>query len=121
MSLILAYQDKGITKDLTILDGDGDAIVPGENDLIRVIIGREGKLGVALADAELVVTSGSPTANGSSLTKNSPSDGTHRLRLDASDLDFPAGIYSLLFELFDNADAQEWKAIDRETFSLQET
>src|SRR3990167_148671 len=110
MSIVYAYRTRGITKDITIKNGAGTTIVPGSNDKIRAIIGREGKLGTNFADAEFSVTSDAATANGSSFTKNSPSSGLNRLRLDASDLDaIPAGVWSLFIDFYDNADAAEWK------------
>lgn len=122
MTLIHAYRNRGLTKDIQILDADSAAITPSANDKIRAIIGREGQLGSSLEDAELVVTSDAATANGSSFTKNTPSDGTNRLRLDASDLNgIAAGVYTLFIDYFDNADAQEWKNVDRQVLSLEET
>lgn len=121
MSLILAYKSRGVTKDITITTAGGAVITPGANDKLRVVIGREGKLGVDFADAELVVTSDAATANGSSITKNYPSETKNRLRLDASDLNFEAGTYTLFVEYFDNADAQEWKNVSRQVFNLQDT
>ena len=110
MSLILAYKSHGITRNLAILDADGETITPGANDKVRVIIGRAGET------AKLTVTSDTPTANGSSLTKGA----SNVLRLDASDLTFDPGIYTLYFDYYDNADAQEWKNVDRQVFSLVE-
>ena len=121
MALILAYQDRGKTIDITIEDADGEAIIPQSNDKIRAIIGREGLLGSALADALFVVTSDAATANGSSFTKNSPSSGVNRLRLDAGDLGFDPGTYTLFVEYYDNADVQEWKNVSRQVFVLRET
>lgn len=122
MTLILAYKDRGLTRDLQINKADGTILVLTANDKLRIIIGHEGKLGTNLADAELTFVSGSPTVNGSSITKNSPSDGLNRMRLDASDLLLiPAGVYTLYFDHFDNADAGEWKNISRQVFSLEET
>lgn len=118
MSLITATKDLGVTRDFTILDGNGDTIVPQTNDKVRAIVGRVGRLGSNLADAKLTVTSGEDTSNGSSFTKNSPSSGKNRLRLDASDLDFDSGTYTLFLEYFDNADAQEWKNISCHVFVL---
>jgi hypothetical protein len=115
MTLILAYKNRGLTRDITILDVDSVTITPGGLDKLRVIIGREGKT------AKLTVTSDSATSNGSSFTLNSPSSGLNRLRLDASDLDFDAGVYSLIVDYFDNADSQEWKNVDRQIFVLEDT
>jgi len=121
MTLILAYKNRGITRDITIQDADGATVVPGENDLIRAVIGHEGKLGTDLTfpDAQFVVVSGSDTSAGSSFTKDTPSAGINRLRLDASDLDFSAGVYTLFLSIRDQADESEWKVIDRQIFSLE--
>lgn len=114
MSLILAYKSRGVTKDITIVDGDGVAIAPDSADHIRATITREGK------SALLEVSSSANTANGSSFTKNSPSAGVNRLRLDADDLTFAAGVYSLTVELYDSDDQQEWKVCSRQVFCLRE-
>ena len=123
MALIHAYQRRGLTEDIQVLDVDGAVITPGENDKVRAIIGRVGQLGSDLSGAKLVLTSGeAPTAAGSSFTKNSPSDGYHRLRLDATDLAAIApGVWTLFIDYFDNADAQEWKNVSRQVFVLEGT
>jgi len=110
MSLVYAYRGKGISHDIVIVDRNGNTITPGGSDLVRATIGHQGQT------AKLTVTSGTPTANGSSFTKGS----TNRLRLDASDLSFPAGTYNLDVELFDHSDAAEWKLVSRQVFCLEE-
>jgi hypothetical protein len=115
MSLIYAYKSRGLTKDLTILDGAGAAVEPGDNDELRISIGREG------ATPLLTFTSDAATANGSSITKSGGVDGSHRMRLDAADLNFAAGCYTLIFDYLDNADAEEWKNISRQVFVLEDT
>jgi len=120
MALFLAYQNLGITKNITITKADGTTLIPQVNDEIRAIVGKEGRLGVNNADAKLVVASNAATANGSTFTKDE-SDGLNVLRLDASDLNFEAGTYTLFLDYYDNADAQEWKTIDRQVFQLIDT
>lgn len=115
MSIIYAYKSRGLTKRLTIKDANGDAITPGANDKLRVIIQRQGQ------NAVFSITSGTDSDNGSSLTPNSPSNGKNTLRLDAGDLSFPAGAYDFLFDYFDRADSSEWKNIDRQVFVLEDT
>lgn len=115
MSLIFAYKSRGLTKDLTILNGAGEAITPGDNDKLRITIGYEGQT------PKLTFTSDAATANGSSITKGGGVGGSHRMRLDAADLSFGAGTYTLIFDYFDNADAEEWKNISRQVFSLEDT
>ena len=110
MTLVYAYKNRGITRDITIQDAAGNAITPGVNDKVRVSIGREGETPL------LTVTSGTPTANGSSVTKGTK----NRVRLDASDLNFAPGVYSLEVDYWDNADAQEWKVVELQTFFLEE-
>ncbi len=112
MTLILAYQDRGKTFRFTIDDTNGNPITPGSADQVRATIGREGEA------AQLVVASDAPTSNGSTLAKGNP----NTLRLDATDLAaIEPGTYSLMISFFDSADADEWKTVDRQTFSLQET
>ena len=112
MALILAFQDRGTTRDIVILDVDGNAITPGDNDRIRAIIGREGDTPL------LTVVDDAPTPAGSSFTKGA----TNRLRLDATDLAaIPAGTYTLFLDIFDVADAREWKSISRQIFVLEAT
>jgi len=111
MSLIYAYKDRNYTRDFTILDGNDDTITPGTHDTIRVIIGHEG------GAIQLTVTSAAPTANGSSFTKGEK----NRLRLDAQDLDFEAGTYTLFFDYLDNADDAEWKNVSRQVVVLEDT
>lgn len=122
MALIYVYKSRGLTKDITILDGSGVTITPVTDDVIRAIIGREGKIGSDLSGAELVVTSAAATANGSSFTKNSPESGVNRLRLDAEDLaGIDAGIYTLFIDLKDSVDADDWKNVSRQVLVVEET
>lgn len=123
MALIKADKLRGLTRDITILDAAGGTITVSANDMIRAIIGREGKLGADLTfpDAQFFVASGTNTPNGSSFTPNSPSSGKNRLRIDASDLNFAAGVYSLIIDHFDNANAAEWATVSRQVFSLEDT
>ena len=112
MSLIYAYQSRGLTKNFTIDDKDGDAITPGANDKLRISIGRMGET------AKLTFTSDAATSNGSSVTKGA----SNSLRLDASDLALiDPGTYTLMVDYYDNADAQEWKNVSRQVFVLEET
>ena len=121
MSVIYAYKSRGIQKDLTVRNAAGTAIVVTANDKLRVVIGREGRLGVNFADAELVITTDAATANGSSITKGTAASPANRVRFDASDLAFEPGTYTLFLDFFDNADAQEWKNVDRQVFILEAT
>ena len=120
MTLIYAYKGRNLTRDLTIQDADGATITPGVNDLVRVTIGRSSEIAFSegtVTGSKFTVTSGTPTANGSSLTAGS----ANRLRIDASDLQFDAGVYTLFFDYFDNADAREWKNVSRQCFVLEDS
>jgi len=109
MTLILGQQNRGMTRNIVILDADGGTITPAMNDLVRVTIGRDGQTEV------FTVTSGTDTAAGSSITKGA----TNVLRIDATDLNFDPGTYSFFVDFFDAADAQEWKEVDRQVFTLE--
>lgn len=125
MTIIAANQLRGLTADMPMLNADGSVITVGDDDEIRVIIGRLSELGGTAAvptGAKLIVASDAPTANGSTFTKDGgQAAGSHRLRLDAQDLTFQHGTYTLIFDFFDNADAADWKTVDRQVFILGET
>lgn len=108
MTLIYAYANENTTRDITIRDADGNEIVPTASDIIRVRIGREGET------PKLEVDSNTPTVNGTTFTKGEP----NRLRLDAQDLDFEPGVYSLTIDFYDNSDS-DWKMVDKQIFSLE--
>ena len=117
MSLIYCYQNRSITKDLTIKSGAGATIVPGENDLVRIRVGRSATIDTAPV---LAVTSNAATAAGSTLTTNSPGSGLNRLVLKAADLGFSPGTYTAAIDLWDNADSA-WKNVSRQIFQLEPT
>lgn len=109
MTLIYAYRNRNKTIDIVIKDADDATITPGSSDKIRAIIGREGET------AKLTVDSDAATSNGSSFTKGA----TNRLRLDASDLNFSPGTYTLTIDFFDNSDSQEWKLVEKQVMYLE--
>lgn len=112
MTLIYGYQSRGLTRNVVIYDAAGSVVTPGSPDLVRVMIGREGET------PKLSVTSGTPTANGSSVTKGS----TNVVRLDAADLALiDPGVYTFFVDYFDAADDAEWKNVEREVFVLEDT
>jgi hypothetical protein len=43
------------------------------------------------------------------------------LRIDASDLTFAPGIYTLTIDFYDSNDGNEWKNIERHVFTLEPT
>ena len=112
MTLIYAYKDRGITRGITINDASGNSVTPETADILRAIIGREGET------PKLTVTSETATDNGSSFTKGGVGE-ENLLRVDAQDLDFEPGAYSLTIDFFDNSDSQEWKMVDRQVFHLE--
>lgn len=118
MTLIHTTRNRGITKNIVVQDGRGNTITLGDSDVIRFILGREGKLD---SSPLLTVTSATPTDNGSSFQKNIVS-GTNQLRLDASDLaGIAAGVYTASFDYFDASDSNEWKLISRQVFVVEAT
>ncbi len=111
MALFLAYQNRGLTKDVMLLNANEDTITPGANDRIRAIIGRVGE------EPKLTVASDAPTEAGSIFTKGL----TNRLRLDADDLYFEAGVYTITFDYYDHANASEWSTVSKQVFYLEST
>lgn len=104
MSLIVTHQNRGTTRNVVIRDAAGTTITPDAADTVRVVIGRERQTPV------LTVSSAAPTANGSRITKGAANE----LRLDASDLSFDPGVYTMFIDYYDAADAAEWKEVDEE-------
>jgi hypothetical protein len=114
MSLILAHKKRKLIRDITIKDADGATVNPGANDTVRIKIGRVN------ATPLLDISSASDTANGSKVTKNSPSTGKNRLEIDQRDMDtLNPGVYTLEVSLVDNADAQAIKHVDRQIIVVQ--
>lgn len=109
---IHAYQNRGCSYVVTFYDVDAVAITPDAGDTIHCRILRLGET------AELDVDSDTPTANGSTFTKGSPEN---TLRLDAQDLGFASGVYTIVFELTDSEDADDIKNAQRGVFTLEET
>lgn len=117
--VIHAIKLRGFTKDIVIRNVDGDAIIPLAGDKLRAYIGRLTEIdATTLSGAKFSVTSDAASAAGSSITKNSPSSGFNRLRIDATDMDFESGIYTLRVEFYDGNDANEWKVASEDVFIL---
>ena len=114
MTLISANKSRKLTRDLTILDVDLAAVVPGANDVVRVKIGLRGE--TPLLDLD----SAAASANGSTITKNTPSSGINRLEIVALDMGITPGVYTLELSLVDNADDGEIKHVDNQTFVVHD-
>lgn len=114
MALFYAFKSRGLTRDIRVTGGPTGYITPQSGDILRAIIQQNGV-------TFLTVTSAAPTGNGSSFVVSGGDGGgsNNRLRLDAQDLTFPAGIYTLVIDYFDAADANEWKSVDHQIFCLE--
>jgi len=110
MTLVLGQKERGLSRTIQIFDAGGEVITPGEHDLVRVRINRQGQPDV------LTVTSGTPSANGSTVIKGS----TNMVVLVSDDLDFAPGTYTLLVEYWDNTSAR-WMEVGRECIVLEHT
>ena len=117
MSLIRVDKSRGKTFGITIKDAAGNVITPTGSDLVRIIIGYQGRLGANNANAKLVLVSGSPSAAGSSITAGAE----NTVRLDATDLSFDPGVYTMFVDYFDADDADEWKLVSKQVFHLRDT
>ena len=109
MTMIPVFDARGKSWDITLKDPDDATITPGASDLVRATVKRQGRAAV------LTVTSGTPTANGSSITTGA----ANRLRLDDADLVFDPGAYSLIVDYFDASDSSEWKCVEKQVFYLE--
>ena len=106
MSLILGHRKRKLIRDITINDSAGDAIVPGSNDTVRIKVGRIRQAPI------LDLDSAAASANGSTVTKNTPSSGVNRVEISQTDMDIAPGVYTFEVSLVDNADAQAIKHVD---------
>lgn len=119
---VTATRYRGFTKDIVLANVDSEAIIPLAGDKIRAYIGRVQDVDAeTVSGAEFLITSDADSANGSYFRKNSPSSGYNRLRIDAADLSFPAGVYTLFVDFMDGNDANEWKSASREPFILEDS
>ena len=120
--IVHATKLRGFTKDIVITNVDDEAIIPLAGDKLRAYIGRISEIDAeTLVGAKFSITSDADSAAGSYIRKNSPSSGFNRLRIDADDLDFPAGIYTLVVDFYDANDANEWKTCSRDSFILEDS
>ena len=111
MALVYLYQSRGMSKDIQIQDAAGNVIMPSASDKIRATIGRLGET------AKLIVSSDTPSANGSTFTKGA----LNRLVLKAADLAaIEPGTYTLSIDFYCNVDAA-WKNVDRQVAFVEKT
>ena len=114
MALLLAHKNRKFTRDLVMLDADGATVVPGDSDVARIKIGLRGETPV------LDLDSATNSANGSSVSLNTPSSGTTRLQILAADMAITPGVYTLEFAIYDNTDSAI-KHVDAQVFVVQNT
>jgi len=114
MSVVLGQKNRKLIRDITIKDADDGIITPGANDVVRIKVGRRG-------DAPLLdLDSAAASANGSTVSKNTPSAGINRVQIDQVDMNLLApGIYTFEVSLVDNADAQAIKHVDFQIMIVQ--
>lgn len=119
MTLLEAHQGRKWTKDLSILDANGDTITPGADDVVRVKIGRRaGNSLTPLLDLDSVAAS----TNGSIVNKNSPSNGTHRTEISVADMaTLNPGTYTLELAFVDSTDGDAVKHVDHQVFHVGRT
>lgn len=106
------YQSRGCTYNVTLFDVNGDPISPDTNDIVHCKILQLGET------VTFEVDSTAPTANGSTFTKGDP---VNVLRLDAQDLVFDPGVYTISIELTDFEDVNDLKNAQRGVFTLEES
>jgi len=116
MSLILGHVKRKLIRDIVLQDADGSTVVPGVNDVVRVKVGRIGQ--TPLLDLD----SAAPSANGSTISKDTPSAGYNRVEIVQKDMEtLSVGIYSFEVALVDNADAQAIKHVEHQILCVQGT
>jgi len=115
MTLIVGRKKRKLTRDITMTDSDSATVTPGANDVVRVKIGRAGQVPI------LDLDSAAASANGSTVTKDTPSAGVNRLAVAAADMDLlSVGVYTLEVSLVDNADGGAIKHVEHQVFVVQQ-
>lgn len=106
------YADRSGEYDITISDADGTTVPLYSGDQVRLKIYRE-------SDCKLMLDliSGTPTSNGSSLTRANPT----RFKVDQDDVDWTPAIYEIEVLLVDASDADRTKHADMGVFVLHES
>lgn len=108
---ITHYSGRTCAYDITLTDANGDDIVLSGGDKIRAKIWRED-------DTPLLdLVSGTPTANGSSVSATNPT----RLNLHQDDVQFTPGIYSIEVAIVDASESSAIKHADTGVFVLHKT
>ena len=114
MSVILGQKNRKLTRDITIQDADGATVAPGVNDVVRIKIGRRRDPPI------LDLDSAAASANGSTVSKNTPSTGVNRVEIRQEDMNLLLpGIYTFEVSIVDNADAQAIKHVDFQIMIVQ--
>ena len=114
MSLILGHKNRKLIRDITIKDSAGATVTPGANDVVRIKVGRVRQVPI------LDLDSAAASANGSTVTKNSPSAGINRVQIHQNDTNLLApGIYTFEVSLVDNADGQAIKHVDSQILVIR--
>ena len=114
MTLILGHKARKLIRDITIKDGDGETVTPGVNDVVRIKVGKT-------TEAPLLdLDSAAASANGSTVSKNTPTSGVNRVEITQTDMGLlEPGVYSFEVSLVDNADAQAIKHVDNQIMVVQ--
>lgn len=110
--MIYAYKERRLEHTFQLRDRTGVVVEPASDDIIRLSLGKLG------AVAKLQFTSAAATANGSSITKNTPTSGYHKLILDPADVNFDPGVYTCIFDYKDVDDGSDWESGGRHVFVL---
>lgn len=110
---ILAWKRRRCIFDVTLNDADGEPIVLGSGDIVRVKIGRGG------ANPKLDLSDAAPTANGSTVSHANPA----RVTITAADLDsdIEAGTWPIEFGLDMGSGGSETLVADVGLFILHES
>ena len=110
---ILAYKRRRCIFDVTLKDADGEPIVLGSGDIVRVKIGRGG------ANPKLDLSDAAPTANGSTVSHANPA----HVVIDADDLgdDIEAGTWPIEYSLDMGSNSSETLVADVGLFILHES
>lgn len=112
VGMMRAERGRVFTNSVTLYDSSGVVIILGPTDKIRA------QISVVNASPVFTVSSDANTTNGSGFSKNSPAGGSNLLLIDADDLTFPPGTYTIFIDYVVSSQSSEWQNYSQSVFVL---
>jgi len=116
MTLILAHKKRKLVRDITVQNNAGSTVVMTTSDVVRIKVGKINQ--TPLLDLSSLAAS----ANGSTISVNTPSSGYNRVEISQLDMDtLSPGVYSFEVSVVDRDDGNAIKHVDHQIIVVQGT